>query len=134
MSIGSDPADRELLPEGWRSVERADDRIEYERASGEEWGTDLVLLRAVRTCTGPVAGRAGPLWDLQVETRSGEVSTSRSFGNAGCRADARRKLARAMETVESVADHVNGGPLTAAKLRTALDATEPSQPLTETHR
>ena len=131
MSMGEHRAGPELLPEGWWSTERAPDRIEYERTAPDDPGADEVFLRAVRTCTGPLAGSAGPLWDLRVETRSGEVVTVRSFGNAGSPDAARRKLARAMETVESVVDRTDGGPITATRLAVALDATERSQPLTE---
>ncbi|MFC7069727.1 hypothetical protein [Halobaculum lipolyticum] len=118
----------EPLPEGWQSGERTDERVEYARPCDEP-ATGELLLRAVRTCTGPFAGAAGPLWDLQVETRSRDVRSAYSFGNAGCRSDARRKLVRAMETVESVACRPSERPITAATVRDELAATERSRPL-----
>lgn len=119
----------EPLPEGWRSGERTDERIEYARPDDGERAPGDLLLRAERTCTGPLAGAAGPLWDLQVETRSRDVRSTHSFGNAGSRSDARRKLVRAMETVESVAFRSTERPVTATAVRDALEATERSRPL-----
>lgn len=118
----------EPLPEGWRAGERTDGRIEYARA-WDGRATGELLLRAERTCTGPLAGSAGPLWDLQVEARSRDVHTTYSFGNAGCRSDARRKLFRAIETAETVVFRPTDRPIAATAVRDALTATERSRPL-----